>query len=168
MQTTATVLLADADVLIDYRDSELAILELVSRHVGRVAVISTVLDEVRRLTTTECARLGIDVIEVETEWMLRAAEVESNISFNDRLCLVVCREEGWTCVTNDRALQRLCKRYAVETRFGLGLMVDLVAAGALPRRRALKVARRMQMSNPLHINDQVLTGFLNMLGNRAR
>ena len=74
MQTTATVLLADADVLIDYRDSELAILELVSRHVGRVAVISTVLDEVRRLTTTECARLGIDIIEVETEWMLRAAE----------------------------------------------------------------------------------------------
>ena len=44
MQTTATVLLADADVLVDYRDSELAILELVSRHVGRVAVISTVLD----------------------------------------------------------------------------------------------------------------------------
>ena len=43
MQTTATVLLADADVLIDYRDSELAILELVSRHAGRVAVISTVL-----------------------------------------------------------------------------------------------------------------------------
>ncbi len=167
MQTTATVLLADADVLIDYRDSELAILELVSRHVGRVAVISTVLDEVHRVTTAECARLGIDIIKVETEWMLRAAEVESNVSFNDRLCLVVCREEGWTCVTNDRALQRLCKRYAVETRFGLGLMVDLVAAGALSRRRALKVAHRMQMSNPLHINDQVLTGFLNMLGNRA-
>ena len=33
-----TVLLADADVLIDYRDSELAILALVAQHVASVAV----------------------------------------------------------------------------------------------------------------------------------
>ena len=33
------VLLADADVLIDYRESDLTILKLVAEHVGRVAVI---------------------------------------------------------------------------------------------------------------------------------
>ena len=44
MRATPTVLLADADVLIDYRDSELAILKLVARHLGRVAVISSVLE----------------------------------------------------------------------------------------------------------------------------
>ena len=38
-----------------------------------------------------------------------------------------CREEGWTCVTNDGALRRLCKLHDVKTRFGLRLMVDLVA-----------------------------------------
>ncbi len=159
----ATVLLADADVLIDYRESELAVLQLAGRHVGRVAMLPSVLDEVQGLTAAECARLGIDVVEVETERMLRAAEIESRVSFNDRLCLLVCREEKWTCVTNDGALRRLCKRHGVETRFGLGLMVDLVAAGALTQRCAEAVARRMQESNPLHINERVLSRFSSAL-----
>ena len=127
MQATPTVLLADADVLIDYRDSELAILNLVARHLGRVAVISSVLDEVRGVTATECARLGVDVIDVETDRMLQAAEIESGVSFNDRLCLIVCREEGWTCVTNDGALRRLCKLHDVKTRFGLVIRILLAA-----------------------------------------
>ena len=159
----STVLLADADVLIDYRESALTILGLVAQHVGRMAVLTSILDEVRGLTPTECARLGIEVVEAETEQMLRAAEVESRVSFNDRLCLVVCREAGWTCVTNDGALRRLCKHHGVATRFGLGLMVDLVDARALTRRRAIAVARRIQVSNPLHINDRVLARFLNAL-----
>ena len=163
MQRKPTVLLADADVLIDYRESDLAILALVARHLGRLAVLPPVLDEVRGVTAKECGRLGIEIVEVETERMLQAAEVPSSVSFNDRLCLVVCREEGWTCLTNDRALQRLCKRHGVETRFGLGLMVNLVEAGALTRRRAVAVARRIRASNPLHITDRVLDRFLNAL-----
>lgn len=168
MSATPSVLLADADVLIDYRESDLAILDLVVQHIGRVAVVTSVLEEVRGVTAAQCARLGIEVIEVATDQLLQAAEVESSVSFNDRLCLVVCREEGWTCVTNDGALRRLCKRHGVETRFGLGLMVDLVATGVLTRRRAVSVARQMQIANPLHINDQVLTRFLNALDNQAR
>jgi predicted nucleic acid-binding protein len=160
MPAARTVLLADADVLIDYRDSEFGILALVVEHVGRVAVLAPVLGEVRGVTPAQCVRLGIEVVEVETERMLQAADVESSVSFNDRLCLVVCREESWTCVTNDGALRRLCERHGVETRFGLGLMVDLVAAGALTRRRAIAVARQIQESNPLHINEPVLARFL--------
>ena len=163
MLVSATVLLADADVLIDYRESELAIVELVARHIGRVVVLPPILDEVRHVTPLECERLGIEVIEVETDRMRQAATIESRISFNDRLCLVVCREEGWTCVTNDGALQRLCRRYGVKTRFGLSLMVDLVANGALSQRHALEVARRIQASNPFHITDRVLNRFRSAL-----
>lgn len=160
MPTARTVLLADADVLIDYRESEFGILELVVEHVGRVAVLAPVLEEVRGVTAAQCARLGIEIVELETEQMMLAAEVESSVSFNDRLCLVACRQEGWTCVTNDGALRRLCERHGVETRFGLSLMVDLVAAGALTQRRAMAVARQIQASNPLHINDRVLARFM--------
>jgi predicted nucleic acid-binding protein len=155
-----TVLLADADVLIDYRESELGVLGLVVQHIGRVVVLAPVLSEVRGVTKTQCASLGLEVIEVETEQMLRAAEVESSVSFNDRLCLVACRDQSWTCVTNDGALRRLCKRHGVQTRFGLGLMVDLVAEGALTKRRAVIVARQIQVANPLHVNERVLTRFL--------
>ena len=168
MPTTLPVLLADADVLIDYRESELAVLNLVVQHLGQVAVVPSVLEEVRGVTAKQCARLGIEVVEVSTALMLQATQVESSVSFNDRLCLVVCREEGWTCVTNDSALRRLCKRHGVETRFGLSLMVDLVAAGALTRRRAVSIARRIQVSNPLHINDRVLDRFLDALDSRVR
>jgi len=103
--------------------------------------------------------LGIEVLEAETEQMLLAAQLPTSVSFNDRLCLVVCREGGWTCVTNDRALQRLCAQHGVATRFGLSLMLDLVAAGALPRARALAIARAIRASNPLHINERVLARF---------
>lgn len=159
-----TVLLTDADVFIDYRDSEIKILELVVQRIGRVVVLAPVLNEVRGVTPAQCAQLGIEVVEVETEQLVRASEVESRVSFNDRLCLVACREEGWTCVTNDGALRRFCERHGVATRFGLGLMVDLVAVGALTRRRAMAVARQIQASNPLHINERVIQRFSEALG----
>ena len=164
MAMAQTVLLADADVLIDYRESEIKILELVVQHIGRVVLLAPVLDEVQGVTPAQCTQLGIEVVEVETEQLVRASEVESRVSFNDRLCLVACREEGWTCVTNDGALQRLCERHGVATRFGLGLMVDLVAVGALTRRCAMAVARQIQASNPLHINERVIQRFLEALG----
>ena len=121
------------------------------------------LDEVQDVSVKDCAELGIELVEVETERMLQAVAIESPVSFNDRLCLVTCREEGWTCVTNDGALRRLCERQGVETRFGLGLMVDLVAAGALTRERAEAVAHRIHTSNPFHINERVLSRFFSAL-----
>jgi len=122
--------------------------------------LAPVLDEVRGVTAAQCAHLGIEVVEVETEQMLEASAIESSVSFNDRLCLVLCRNQGWICVTNDGALRRLCERHRVETRFGLGLMVDLVGAGVLTVARAVAVARQIHTSNPLHINDRVLARFM--------
>ena len=107
------VLLADADVLIDYRNSDLQILKLVGQHVGSVAVLSPVLDEVRGVSRRDCARLSITVAEVDTPRLLQAAVLETSVSFNDRLCFLMCREEDWTCVTNDGALRRLCARHDV-------------------------------------------------------
>ena len=110
MPATPTVLLADADVLIDYRGSELAILNLVVQHVGRMAVVSSVLEEVRGVTAAQCACLGVEVIEVATDRMLQAAKVESSVSFNDRLCLVVCREDRV-----DVRYERWCASAALQT-----------------------------------------------------
>lgn len=60
-----TVLLADADVLIDYRESDLAVLALVGQHVARVAVLPSVLDEVYGVTAAACAEMDIEIVEVE-------------------------------------------------------------------------------------------------------
>ena len=50
------MLLADADVLIDYRESDLTILGLVARHVGRMAVLESILDEVLASSQRTCRR----------------------------------------------------------------------------------------------------------------
>ena len=168
-QPSRATLLADANVLIDYCNSgDLGILSLVADRVGPLVVVSTVFDEVRELEADDCARFGIEIVEVTTEQQIRAASIEARASFNDRVCLVVCLDERWTCVTNDRALQRLCREHRVSTRFGLGLLVDLAAAGAITRVRAEAVARRIQVLNPLHINDRVIARFFLALDQATR
>ncbi len=162
-QSAQTVLLVDANVLIDYRNSEIEILKLVGQHVGRVVVPVRVLEEVRGLSPADCERLSMVVVETDTGRLLRAGVVDSSVSFNDSLCFLTCREEGWTCVTNDKALQRLCQSHAVNTRFGLGLLLDLVAVGAITRQRAMTTARKIHASNPLHINERVIARFMDKL-----
>ena len=155
-------------MLIDYRDTDLAILSLVAQHVGPLAVVSSVFDEVRELTGEDCARFGIEIVDATTEQQIEAERLEVRVSFNDRVCFVVCRDEQWTCVTNDRSLQQLCRQHRVSTRFGLGLLVDLASARAITRGRAVRVARGIQVLNPLYINERVLARFLAVLDREIR
>lgn len=154
------VLLVHADVLIGYLQSDLATLGLVAKHVGRVVVLESAIDEVPELTARQCRCVGITMATAETARMFQAAAVESNVSFNDGLCLVTCREERWTCVTNDRVLRRLCRQHGVATRYGLGLMVDLVTAGVLTHQRATAIARKVQASNPFLVDERVLDHYV--------
>ncbi len=152
-------LLADANVLIDYAKSAPEILALVAQYVGPLRITSGVLREVAELDRKDCDDLGIRVVEPTSDQLLRAAGIESRVSFDDGLCLVICRDEGWICATNDRALQRLCEKHGVSTRFGLRLLVDLVEAKAISRCRAETVARQIQEGNPAHINERVMRSF---------
>lgn len=155
-----TVLLADADVLIDYRDTDLGIVALVAERLARVTVVSQVLDEVREVSHNDALRLGIDVVEPDIDQLVEAGNRGSRTSFNDQLCFLLCRDEGWTCVTNDGALRRLCKQNGVATRYGLRLMVDLVRAHALSVERSISIAQQIHANNPLHINKRVLGRFI--------
>lgn len=152
-------LLVDADVVIDYQRSDLGILGLAARHFDSVAILLAVLEEIDGLTAEICVHHGIEVVEPTKEQIVRAEEDPSGISLTDRLCFVVAREERWTCVTNDRRFRNLCRRHGVPTMYGLRLMIELVAAGALSRPRAEKVARQIQAHNRLRINDRILDEF---------
>lgn len=151
-------LLADADVVIDYQHSDLAVLALVTAHVGPLAVLTSVIEQVDGLTPKDCADLGLEVITPTVAQRRRAGEIDSAAHFTDRLCLVVARDEGRVCVTNDRTLRNLCDRLGVPTRFGLRLLVDLVAAGVLPRRRAEGIAGMIRETNS-YLTERVLRRF---------
>lgn len=152
-------LLADANVVIDYANSDIEILTLVGEWIGPLAVAASVFEEAWQVTREDCDRLGISVITTTEAHGTRAMEIESDCSVNDRLAFLICKDEGRVCVTNDRGLQELCKAHGVPTRFGLGLMIDLVRCGALDPDRALTVSRRIGATNPLFINEKVLGQF---------
>jgi hypothetical protein len=118
-----------------------------------------VLDNVDRLTERDCRRLGIKVIEADTDSLVEAGSKSGALSFEDWLCFITCRDQQWTCLTNDGALIRECGNATVAVRRGLSLMVELVQRSVLERRRALRVAEAIHEANPLHINAHVLELF---------
>ena len=110
------VLLSDADVLIDYRDLDLSILALVVQHSAPVHVVRDIVDEVDDLNFARCRELGLTVIEADPEVLLQLATLPRRLSRYDRLSLQVCRDNDWTCVTNDRLLRRICGEHSVRTK----------------------------------------------------
>lgn len=163
MPNRPTVLLLDADVLIDYRDSDLSILALVVEHLTPIHVVREVVEEVDDLSLVRCRELGLTVIEVEPQVLLQLATLPRRLSRYDRLSLQVCRENDWICTTNDRLLRRICSEHRVRTKWGLELMLDLVLAGGLSPCRALETARRIHANNPHHISEKILERFSSRL-----
>ena len=53
------------------------------------------------------------------------------LSYYDHLCLLVAKQGGWTCVTNDGKFRRDCMAEKVPVLWGLEPMVELVAGGHL-------------------------------------
>lgn len=157
--STPGFLLVDANVLVDYQAADLAILSLVSRHVGTIHIVSTVLAEVDGLDESECERLGFRIVEPTLAQATEAASPNSRLSFQDRTCLVVCRDNGWTCVSNDKALRRSCDAAGVVVRWGLELMLDLVRGGHLPAEHADDAAERIHRANPVFLNATILAAF---------
>lgn len=153
------LLLVDANVLIDYVKSELSILGIAARHLGDVYVLSTVLDEVDGLEEDECARLGIRIYEPELAHLVVAAQQRGALSTEDHLCLILAREQGWTCVTNDGALRKACQQEHVPVLWGLEIMLELMRIGQLSAADAITVADAIHRTNPFHITEAIVARF---------
>jgi len=153
------LLILDANVLIDYCSAERAILTLISENVGRIHVPTLLLEEVQALDASECDRLGLHVFEPEMEMVSAAGKRRPGLSFYDHLCLLLAKQEAWTCVTNDGKLRRECGVDGVPVLWGLEPMIVLVEMGQITRDDAKKVARAIQAANPFYITDKVIRAF---------
>jgi predicted nucleic acid-binding protein len=154
------LLVVDANVLIDYLSADLAILGLAARHLGTIHVPRAILDEVRQIGEKDCDRLGLHLVEASLDQLLEAGRRGGGrLSFNDRLCLILARDGGWTCVTNDGALRKACGAASVSVLWGLELMTGLAARGHLAPAAALRTARAIQAGNPRHITEDILERF---------
>ena len=160
-------LLVDSNVLIDYQRSDLSVITLVTRHVGDVCVHTVVLDEVDGLDEADLLDLGVRVVEPDHGHLEAAREARAGrpgLSLADGLCVVLARESGWECVTNDRALRRVCTSAGVSVRWGLELMVGLVECQALGADEAAEIAGAIHEANPFHVGKEVVERFVAKLG----
>lgn len=161
--STRGFLLVDANVLLDYLAADASILSLVSRKVGPVHLVSTVLGEVGGLDESECERLGLRLVEPTAAQFGEAASPNGRLSLPDRLCLLVSRDNGWTCVSNDKALRRACAGAGVDVCWGLELMLDLVRDGHLPAANASDAADQMHRANPVFLGAAIVSAFRDKL-----
>lgn len=163
MTKQSRILILDANVLIDYQQSDISVLTSVHKHIARICIPTLIIEEVDGLSMTECERLGLQVIEPELSQLTRAAATRGRLSFQDHLCLIVASDMGITCVTNDKALRSACETDGVRVLWGLQLMTSLVQVDAMSADEATRIARKIHSNNPLHIPRDLVERFAEKL-----
>src|SRR5712691_10948386 len=104
------LLIMDASVLIDLCEADRTLIRIISDHVGQVHVPLPVLrEEVEQIDESEYTELGIVPVDPPLQTAIDAAGRRAGLSFHDHLCLLLARDNGWTCVTNDGRLRREVK-----------------------------------------------------------
>ena len=156
---TTTLLILDACVLIDYWDADPSVIGLVVRHIGPLHIAENVLSEVKQVDRSAAATAGLTLIEPSLDMMTAAAHRRRGLSFQDHLCLLLAKERGWTCVSNDGRLRTACSEDGVSVLWGLELLAQVVEAGGLPARAAIDLAERMALANP-YLTAKVLRRFV--------
>lgn len=158
----------DASVLIDYCNSDLSVLETLSRRIGPVHIARPAVDEVHQLTLAEARHRGFTIVLPELEIALEAASRRGGLSFSDHVTLLLARQNSWCCITSEKELRRECKKEGVSVLWGLEPMKILVANGAITPAKALKTAKLIQVSNPAFITPEIITKFEKQIGQILR
>lgn len=159
LKPTTAWFIADANVLIDYAKTSPAILGLVAKNVGPVYVAADVLEEVEQLDVAQCLAIGLQVVEGNLAQLTEAAQRGGPLSFEDKLCLVMARDNGWACLSNDGPLREACKAQGVQVVWGLEIMLALVKEQHLTVAAAIEAAQAIHVVNPMFITAKVLTTF---------
>jgi len=154
-------MIMDADVLIDFLKVDRSVLNLIVQYVGPIHVVSPVAGEIGEVDDEEeLVELGLLIIEPEVEDGFEAMDWPPGpTSFQDRLCLLTARRHGYTCVTNDKRLRKLCARENVPVLWSLELMLELHGAGGISTEDALDIATGIHEVNSRHITLDILDRF---------
>ncbi|WP_104373514.1 hypothetical protein [Desulfocucumis palustris] len=142
-----------ANILIDFCKCDRTIIKLICTYVGQIYLATPVLSEINQIDERTCVKLGIILVEPELEHVMMAAVKKDPLSFQDNLCLILAKEYGWTCVTNDKPLRQKCKLEGVPLIWGIELICILVESGGLPVEHAKDIILEIQKINPKYIME---------------
>ncbi len=163
----ARFMIMDACVLIDYMNGEPDLFGLISSYIGPIYVATAILEEVDCIDSIEeLEDLGLLPIDVEIEDVFSAADMIGPTSFQDNLCFLTAKRKNLTCVTNDKNLRLQCENSSVLILWGLELVLELTKIGGISRKKAMQIAIEINVSNPRHISQKVLEGFMTKLASQ--
>lgn len=161
-------MILDANTLIDFCQCDKTIIKLICDYVGQVYLATPVLSEIKGIDESEFIELGIKIVEPELKQVMlaadKAADKKGPLSFQDNICLILAKEHGWTCVTNDKPLRRMCKKEGIPLIWGIQLICILVESGGLPVKHARDIILEIQGNNPKYITDTIVQKAFKRLG----
>lgn len=157
--------ITDANVLIDYIESDITILALYSDKIEQVIIPSVIIEEVEQLSLDDCENYGFLIIEEELEILSDAANSHHGpLSFEDKVCLYLAKSlQNATCITNEKALYKFCEQDQIPVKRGLKLLIELVEGLHINKEEAINVVQLIHQSNPHHIHQGVIDDFLNKI-----
>lgn len=160
------LLIIDACVLIDYLRSDQTLPLLISRYVGKIHIVSTVLEEIEQIKTVEeLEQHGIVLVEPELEDLFVANSLGGKTSFQDNVCLLTAKRNGFTCITNDKCLRNQCKKMSVPLLWGLQLIIDLCRKGGISSASAIQIGETIRNNNSKHITRKLIEKFKEKINN---
>lgn len=158
------LLIMDANILIDFCKCDKTIIKLICHYIGQIYLAMPVLDEINEIDESDCLEMGIILVEPELEVAMLAAGAKGPLSFQDNLCFLMAKQNGWTCVTNDKPLRRKCENEQVPLFWGIELICILVESGGLPLNQASELIVEIRKLNPKYITDNIVENAFKRLG----
>ncbi len=154
-----TVIITDASVLIDYYTADARILSRISRCIGSLVIPRQVFEEVRQIEEAQAKILGISILDPELSQFTEASIRGGPLSRADKLILIMARDRGYPCWTNDSRLRKKCLEEGIQVFWGLEIMLPLCKGGQLLEKAALRIGRRIHECNRFYITDEIIMRF---------
>jgi len=148
LETELKTVITDANVLIDYLVTDKKILKLIPGLFKEATIPIDVLKEVEQVTAKQITACGFTVYYPDPDTYYKAANSENGLSFEDNICIIDSKTNGWGIITNDTKMRSKCEEEGVELFWGLQLMVILVEKGRLAKDEAITAGEKIEVSNP--------------------
>ena len=156
-------LLLDANVLIDFFNSDFSILSDIRRHIAEIFVLSDILEfELPDISISDCHEVGLAIIDPK-DHVSKESETElGQLSPEDRLNLFTAVDSGYSLVTNDVKLRKACEQRNIKIIWGLQLLLMLVEKSEYSIDDARVIGENMCDSND-YISEEIVNDFISKI-----
>ncbi|MBP5620514.1 MAG: type II toxin-antitoxin system VapC family toxin [Thermoguttaceae bacterium] len=152
MKTRKPTLLLDTCVGSDFLNVDAEIVGLASKSLGELLIPRVLMEELsRKFEFDVLDALGLRVVDSSDEILKEAGVFRLKKGFrllseNDCVCLLTALKNKYTCVTNDRLLQKTCKEHGVQVWWGVEVVLALYEQDGVSYERAENFIVRLRQT----------------------